>query len=132
MKTVEAFLSVLLLFSAFTFTTQIRPTSDSDPQHTLRSLGYQVFLTVDNEGQLGQLIDEKNWTGITTILNIVTPIGLSYNLTIYNSTHHLVNTQVITNGLVADGDVTSIQYPCVSYNSRPSYYILRLQLALVE
>lgn len=132
MKTVEAFLSVLLLFSAFTITTQILPPSEKSKHNSLETLGLQTLLTVDNNGQLSKLIDEKNWTAITHILNIVLPIGVSYNLTVYNNTQHPVNDIVISNGFISDGNIASIQYPCASSNSQPNYYIIRFQIALAD
>ena len=132
MKTVEAFLSVLLLFSTFTITTQILPPSDESKHNSLETLGLQTLLTVDNDGQLSKLIDERNWTTIAHILNIALPIGISYNLTIYNNTHHSINDVLISNGFILDGNIASIRYPCVSPNSQPNYYIIRFQIALVE
>jgi hypothetical protein len=132
MKTVEAFLSVLLLFSAFTLTTQILPPSDDDDQNSLESLGYQILLTIDNEGQISKLIDEKNWTGLANRLNIAVPLGVSYNLTIYNSTQHIVNNQLISNGFISDGNIASILYPCVCPKLQTNYYIIRFQVAIVE
>ena len=132
LKTVEAFLSVLLLFSAFTITTQIFPSSDGGKHNSLETLGLQTLLTINNDGQLSRLVDEKNWTTITHILNLALPIGISYNLTIYNSTQHPINDVVISNGFISDGNIASIRYPCASPNSQPNYYIIRFQIAHAE
>ena len=103
LKTVEAFLSVLLLFSAFTITTQIFPTSDRNKHNSLETLGLQTLLTINNDGQLSRLVGEENWTSIAHILNLALPVGISYNLTIYNSTQHTINNVVISNGFISDG-----------------------------
>lgn len=129
MRTVEAFLAILLLFSALTVATSITPPSSLDNDNTLEAVGMQALVTIDNDGQLGRLIDERNWTGIANALNTLLPISISYNLTVYDENLNPVNNVSISNGMIRDRNVFSIQYPCASPNTQSNYYLLSLQLA---
>ena len=132
MRTVEAFLSILLMFSAFSIATQISPPSGLSNYNSLEALGFQTLLTIDNDGQLGELIDKRNWTALTHILNLILPMGTSYNLTVYNTSQHSINDIPISNGIISDGNIVSIRYPCVSPDSQCSHYLLLFQIATAE
>lgn len=127
MRTVEAFLSILLLFSAFAMTTLVSPVSNND--NSLPTMGMQALISIDNDGQLGRLIDERNWTTLANALDILLPVSISYNLTVYDENLQPVNNVSISNGIIPNGNVVSIQYPCASPSIHGNYYLLRLQLA---
>jgi len=129
MRIVEAFLSILLLFSALTMATLVSPTSNSVKDDDLTSVGMQLFVSMDNDGQLGRLVDEGNWTTLADVLNTLLPVGISYNFTVYNENLQPVNNVSISNGIIPNQNVVSIQYPCASPNPQGNYYLLRLQLA---
>lgn len=128
MRTVEAFLSILLLFSALAITTLISPASNLDNSNTLATIGMQALVSMDNDGQLGRLIDKENWTTLADGLNTLLPLSISYNLTVYNENLQILNNISISNGIIPNQNVISIQYPCSSSNSQSNYYLLRLQL----
>lgn len=129
MRIVEAFLSILLLFSALTMTTLISPASNPSKDNDLATMGMQLLVSMDNNGQLGRLVDEGNWTTLADALNTLLPVGVSYNFTVYNENLQPVNNVSISNGIMPNQNVVSIQYPCASATSQGSYYLLRLQLA---
>jgi len=129
MRTVEAFLAILLLFSAFGITTLISPASNVNNNNTLTTIGMQTLVSMNNDGQLGRLINEKNWTALADALDTLLPLGTSYNLTVYDENLQTINNVSITNGIIPNQNVISIQYPCASPTSQSSYYLLRLQLA---
>ncbi len=129
MRTVEAFLAILLLFSALTVATSITPAANLDNHDTMKSIGMQALASADSDGQLGRLIEERDWTGISNVLNTLLPVSISYNLTIYDENFNPVNNVSISNGMIQDRNVFSVQYPCASPSTQSSYYLLSLQLA---
>ena len=129
MRTVEAFLAILLLFSALTMATLISPASNVDHDNSLMSTGMQALVSMNNDGQLGKLIDERNWTALAGVLSTLLPLGVSYNLTVYDEDSQPLNNVSISSGLIPSQNVMSVQYPCASPNPHGSYYLLRLQLA---
>lgn len=128
MRTVEAFLSILLLFSALAITTLISPASKLSKDNT-STVGMQALVSMDNDEQLGRLIDEGNWTTLACALNMLLPVGISYNLTVYDGNLQVVNNVSISNGVIPNQNIVSIQYPCASPNPQGNYYLIRLQLA---
>lgn len=132
MITVEAFLAILLLFSALAVATLVSPVPTPDNHNDLANLGLQILISIDNAGQLGRLIDAKSWATLADILSIALPRGISYNLTIYDQNMNPINDTIISNGLISDHDIISVQYPCASTNPQGNNYLLRLQLAIAR
>ncbi len=128
MRTVEAFLAILLLFSALAMTTLVSPASNFENDSTLAPIGMQALVSMDIDGQLGRLADERNWTALTNALKTLLPVSISYNLTLYNENLQPINNVSISNGIIPNQNVVSIHYPCASPSSQSSYYLLRLQL----
>jgi hypothetical protein len=131
MRTVEVFLSIVLFFSALAVTALVTPGSNLDIDTTLASMGMETLISMDNTGKLGNLLDGKNWSSIADSLKILLPISITYNLTVFDSQMHRVNDVQISNGLVSNQDIVSIQYPCASSSPQGSKYLLRLQLSKV-
>ena len=129
MRTVEAFLAILLLFSALTVATLVSPTSNANHRNALTTVAMQTLVTVDSDGQLGLLIDDRNWTELAGALATLLPVSVVYNLTVFDENARPINNVPISNGAILDRSVVSIQYPCASPNPLSNYYILRLQLA---
>ncbi len=129
MRIVEAFLAILLLFSALALASLISPTSNFEGTADLATLGMQTLVSMDKDGQLGRLIDADNWTALGDALEMLLPVGVSYNLTVYDEHLQPLNAAPISNTLLSERDVVSVQYPCVSPTSQSNCYLLRLQLA---
>ena len=129
MRTVEAFLAILLLFSALTVATLVSPTSNASHRNALTTVAMQTLVAMDNDGHLGLLIDDRNWTELGNALTTLLPVSVVYNLTVINENAQPINNIPISNGVIPDRNVVSIQYPCASPGPRSSYYVLRLQLA---
>lgn len=128
-RTFEAFLAILLLFSALALATLVSPASNLDNDNSLANVGTQALVSMDNDGQLGRLIDERNWTTLADALNTLLPVGVSFNLTVYDENLQPINHASISNGIIPNQNVVSIQYPCASPSPQSNYYLLRLQLA---
>ncbi|UCG36683.1 MAG: hypothetical protein JSV64_08860 [Candidatus Bathyarchaeota archaeon] len=129
MRTVEAFLSILLLFSAFAVATSISPSTDPRPDDSLTSVGMQALISLDGNGELGRLIDDRNWTRLTETVSALLPVSICYNLSIYDENMQLLNDACISNGALIDLWLVSTRYPCASPSPSGDIYSIRLQLA---
>ena len=129
---IEAFLAVLVILSASVFSiTLYYPTASSDDEKMLKTLGMQVLIELDNNGALGNFIDESNWTAVRESLEILLPIGVSYNVTVYDEAMNQINNSTMSNGLKGQ-KIVSVEYLCASQSSEVRFYLVRLQLALVR
>ncbi len=129
MRTVEAFLSILLLFSAFGIAILVSPSSNTSNDVELSTIGLQTLISLDGDGQLGSLIDGRNWGALVVCLNTMLPLGASFNLSIYDERMNLVNDVKLSNGAVSGGEVVAVQYLCASQGLKGNCYLLQLQLA---
>lgn len=127
-RMLEAFLAVLVIFSASILSIKFSPATDFESEKSLSTSGMQALIELDNNGYLGKLIDEKNWTAIRQNLEVLLPAGVSYNVTVYDDAMHQVNDFAIGNGLKGQ-KVVSVEYPCASQSSECRFYLVRLQLA---
>jgi hypothetical protein len=125
----EAFLAVLVIFSASIISIKFSPAPNFESEKSLSASGMQALIELDNNGYLGKLIDERNWTDITKNLEMLLPAGVSYNLTVYDDAMNQINNSTIGNGLKSQ-NVVSIQYPCASQSPKCRLYLVRLQLSL--
>ena len=124
----EAFLAVLVIFSASILSIKFSPATDFESEKLLSTSGMQALIELDNNGYLGKLIDERNWTAIRENLEVLLPAGVSYNVTVYDDSMHQINDFAIGNGLKGQ-KVVSVEYPCASQSSECRVYLVRLQLA---
>ena len=127
-RMLEAFLAVLVVFSTSIISTTFSPPTNFNDEKLLSTLGMQALTELDSDGTLGKLIDERNWTAITENLKILLPVGVSYNLTVYDNETHQINDFTVGNGLKGQ-KVVSVEYPCASQSSDCRLYLVRLQLA---
>jgi len=128
-RTIEAFLAVILIFSALALSITFSSVRSADDQGVLANLGLNALIKFDEDGNLGRLIDQRNWTAIEQTLNILLPLGVSYNLTIYNESMQPIDNFAISNGGLGSLKVVSVQYLCASQSLECHCYFLRLQLA---
>jgi len=131
-RILEAFLAVLVIFSAFVVSASMVPPSKSSRSSELASLGMNVLLALDKEGKLGKLIDDGNWTGLRESLRALLPPSVSFNLTVYDNSMQKLNDIPISSNPVDASQVTCVEYVCAE--QRPTFrcYLLRLKLAVVK
>ena len=127
-RMLETFLAVLVIFSASIISIKFSPATNFESEKLLSTLGMQALIELDNDGNLGKLIDERNWTAVKGNLQILLPVGVSYNVTIYDDAMNRVNDFTIGNGLKGQ-KVVSVEYPCASQSPEYTFYLVRLQLA---
>jgi len=128
-RTIEAFLAVLIIFLALTPSIMFSPVRNVNNQEALANLGLNALIKFDENGNLGKLIDQRNWTAIEQALNVLLPLGASYNLTVYNELMQPINNFTISNGGLGSLKVVCVQYLCASQSLECHCYFLRLQLA---
>lgn len=127
-RMLEAFLAVLVIFSASLLSFRFSPPTNFDNEKLLSTLGMQTLIELDGNGTLGRLIDNRNWTAVRDDLKILLPVGVSYNLTVYDDAMNQINNSTIGNGLKGQ-KVVSVEYPCASQSLTSDLYLIRLQLA---
>jgi len=131
-RVLEAFLAVIVVFGALLLSRPIYTSyDDSVDQEILYSIGMNVLMHLDQDGDLGRLISQRDWTEISSRLSILLPIGVSYNLTVYDEELNILNNSPILSGDLNAKGVVSIQYVVVDRESL-NLYIVRLQLAWVK
>jgi len=131
-RVLEAFLAVIVVFSALLLSRSLYASyDDSADQEILRSIGMNALMHLDQDGYLGILISQRDWTEISSRLSILLPIGISYNLTVYDEELNVLNDSPILSGDINAKSVVSIQYVVVDRESL-NLYIVRLQLAWVK
>lgn len=129
-RIIEAFLAIAVVFSALVFTTVTFPSSPNlTKQKSLASFGMQALVELDVNGTLGRLIKQGNWTAIKQSLDISLPLGVSFNLTIYDENFTPINSQLIQNSNLLGRETVSVQYVGASQGQSIQLFILRLQLA---
>ena len=131
-RVLEAFLATILVFSALLLTKPVYVTFDSlDDQDALYSIGLNVLMELEREGDLGKLINQRNWTEISSRLSILLPLGVSYNLTVYDGEMNIINNSSISSGDLNGRNIVSVQYLLIDRTSF-NLYIVRLQLAWMK
>ena len=130
-RVAEAFLSAFIIFSALAICSALSPPSNVDNQQALAAQGMRALIQLDSDGTLTSMIAQGNWTALSTALQLLLPLGVSYNLTVYDENMQQVNTISITNGNLI-GNVAAVQYLCATQSLQYHSYTLCLQLAVVK
>jgi hypothetical protein len=129
-RILEAFPSIGVIFSALIISTLTFPSFTSlARQRSLANLGIQALIKLDANGTLGKLIIQENWTAIKRSLDVSLPLGVSFNLTVYDENLTQINSQAIQNTNLLGRETVSVQYVCASRSLSVQFFILRLQLA---
>ena len=132
MRTIEAFFAVLLLFSTLAIATSTSPSVDSPNIDELADIGRQAVFVMNEHGELSQLIDAENWTGLEQALVSGLPMGTLFNVSVFDAELNRLNNATISNGLMFDQDMISIMCPCVSQNPTLHVYLVQVQLGTME
>ncbi|MEM2118832.1 MAG: hypothetical protein QW840_01775 [Candidatus Bathyarchaeia archaeon] len=130
-RIIEAFLSMLVLFAALAICSALSPPSNNSRQKTLTLTALQVLVQLDERGELDKFIENESWAELSEALRLLLPVGVSYNLTVFDEELQQLNNVLISRGYLEE-DVASAEYICVSRSLQGRFYILRLQLAVVK
>jgi hypothetical protein len=128
-RIIESFLAVAVVFSAVLVSATFPLSPDFSKQKSLSTIGTQALIHLDTNGTLGDLIIQRNWSSVKTTLNILLPLGVSFNLTVFDKTGNALNSEVIQNSNLLGREVVSIQYVCATRSQMVDFFAVRLQLA---
>lgn len=129
-RIIEAFLAVLIIFSSFAVSANLTITQNATKRDDLASVGLQALMALDSDGSLGEYILNGNWTALRNSLNLALPVGVSFNLTVYDSQMQQVNTVVISNSAFGSQEIAFVEYVCASRHPIFRCYIIHLYLAV--
>ena len=132
MRILEAFLSIAVVFSAVMISRTFQSTPDLTNLRSLEDAGSQVLIQLDSDGMLGNLIVQRNWTSIRQSLELLLPMGVLFNLTVFDENSTQVNTETIQNSDILGYDTVALEYLCATETTNVEFFILRLQLAWVK
>lgn len=128
-RVIEAFLASVLLMSCLALIpatpTQPNPTQD------LASTAQNVLLSLDNNGHLAAMVDNRDWAGLKSSLESALPLTVWFNLTVFNQNMNVLNDYPISNAGSVSNRIVSMDYVCASQNGTYQIYILQLQLSQV-
>jgi len=128
-RVLEALLATAVVFSALLLTRPVYVALDDvDDPGVLYSVGVNVLVGLDRDGELGRLVAEGNWGTLSERLSTLLPVGVSFNLTVYNEDMETVNDSPVSSGDVSGRRVVSVQYVLAERTSF-QFYVVRLQLA---
>jgi hypothetical protein len=131
-RIVEAFLAVLIVFSAFTASANVTATRSNPRDGDLASVGFETLLKLDSDNHLASWIGSGNWTAMRETLSLALPAGVAFNITIYDDQTQPVNTAVISNGAFGSQKVSSVEYICGDQSMIFHVYIIHLELAIAS
>lgn len=129
MKTIEAFLATSIIFLGLLAANAFPKVTNQDNRVVLSATGMNVLLALDANGSLGDFIDQRNWIGLSNCLEMLMPISVSYNLTVFDQDMNRISTNEISNGGLVNTETESIQYVCAARDPQFRCYIVRLELA---
>ncbi len=126
-RVIEAFFAAVLMISSITIIPAIQSYS-STSEGTLSSTALNVLISIDNDGQLAQLINQGNWTAIQNLVESCISPTLWYNITIFDEQNEPLNAVIISSGSSIGNHVEVANYVCASTNMTYAVYTVRLQL----
>jgi len=128
-RIIESFLAIAVVFSAVLVSATFPSSPDLSKQKSLSNMGTQALIKLDTNGTLGNLILHSNWADIRTALNILLPMGVSFNLTVYDEAGNAVNLEAVQNSNLLGRDAVSVHYVCATTSQAVEFFVIRLQLA---
>jgi len=128
-RVIEAFLASMLLMSCLAMI-PAQP-SFSDSAGNLAVTAQNVLLSLNSNGHLATLVDNRDWTDLRSSIESALPLTVWFNLTVFDENMRVLNGFPICNGGAVSNSIVSIDYVCASKNSMYTMYILRLQLSQV-
>jgi len=128
-RVIEAFFAIAVIFSVLLVSATFPSFPNLAKQKSLADIGTQALVKLDINGTLGNLIVQENWSALKQSLDLLLPMGVLFNLTVYDENLRPINNQVIQNANLLGRETVSVQHVCASQNLSVQFFILRLQLA---
>lgn len=127
-RIIESFLAIAVIFSAVLVSVTFPSSPDFSKQKSLASLGIQALITLDTDGTLGNLILQRDWASLKTALDVHLPVGISFNLTVFDKAGNTVNTEVVQNSNLLGQEAVSVSYVCATRSQAVEFFSIRLLL----
>jgi hypothetical protein len=131
-RVIEAFLAMIVIFSAFAVSANLAITRNATTNDDLATVGLQTLAALGSDGLLGEYANNRNWTALREAVNLVLPSSVSFNMTVYDSQMRQVNDVLISNGGLSGQDVEFVEYVCVARSSVFHSYIIHMSLAVAS
>jgi len=130
-RTIEAIFASILIFSSIALIPSLKNVMNQNDQ-ILSSIARNVLITLDQDGSLSGLIDNGNWTGLSSLVASLLPSAMWFNLTVFDENMQLLNENQISSGTPVSGNIVGTDYVCASPSQNYRIYIVRLQLSTVN
>ena len=130
-RIIEALFASLLMISTITLVPS-QLGIEKTHFNSYYSEGTQVLVSLDSNGKLSSLIEERNWTSLKKCIQSVLPVSLWFNITVFDENLTIINDAKISNGGLISDEIIAINYVCASLSQNYAIYIVRLQLAGVK
>ena len=131
MRILEAFFASILILSSLALVPS-QLTLEKSHFNTLYSVGTQVLITLDSNGNLSKLIENENWTVLRKCVQSMLPVSVWFNLTVFNENMMCLNDVLVSNGSPVSDEIVAVEYVCASSGGNYAVYIVRLQLATAK
>jgi hypothetical protein len=126
--TLDAFFAAVIIFTAILYASQIPRESELENSNTIKAIGFQTLMILDNNGTLGRFVEERKWQEMEEAFRVALPTGISFNLTIFDENGIVINDWAMSNGGFLSRNVHSIEYSLVVEAGLCPIYKLRLQV----
>ncbi len=130
-RIIEAFFAAILLLSIFAMIPKPQ-SSQNDIAPSLTSITQNALLSLDQDGQIGNLIKNQNWNELKMLIQTSLPAGAWFNLTVYDKNMKVLNDVPICNGSPVSDSIVAADYPCACVSGDFSVYLVRLQVAVAD
>jgi hypothetical protein len=127
-RVIEAFFAAVLMLSSLAFIPTVTR-SKQEANGVLSSKALDALVTLDADGHLSELADQRNWTALESCVKTVIPTVMWFNLTVFDENMTPLNSVLISNGGVSSNHVEAADYLTASASGTYAIYTLRLQLA---
>ena len=128
-RVIEAFFAAVLMLSSLALIPTIQKSTFSPSNSVLSSKALETLISLDRDGQLAHLTDQRDWTALKNCLESVIPAALWFNLTVFDDDMAPINAVFISNGGAISGHVEAADYLTTSTSGTYAIYTFRLQLA---
>ena len=130
-RIIEAFFASILILSSLTLIPAGTDTTASD-ERSLSSKAREVLLSLDNDGYLSKLIENRSWTSLGKCIESFLLPTIWFNATVLDENDQCLNDVPITSGSPINEKISAVDYVCASRSSNFRIYVVRLQLSNVK
>jgi hypothetical protein len=130
-RIIEAFFASILILSSLTLIPAGTETTVSD-ERSLSSKAQEILLTLDNDGYLSKLIENRSWTTLGKCIEAFLSPTIWFNATVLDENGQCLNDAPITSGSPINEKISAADYVCATSSSNFRIYLIRLQLSNVK